>query len=264
MTREIDLYQIDSFTNETFGGNPAAVCPLDEWLPDDLLQNIAMENNLSETVFCVAQDDGSYHLRWFTPTVEVDLCGHATLAAAYVIFEYLNHSGDQIIFTGLSGELRVYKTGDGLKMDFPVWPHKKIDISSQISDALGHEPTELYEGYDWVAVYDDMKTVKNMAPDMEKLTACENMRGIIVTAAGNDGVDFVSRFFGPRVGIPEDPVTGSAHCILAPIWAEKLNKTKFNAKQISARGGDLVCELINDRVEISGQAKLFMKGKIYV
>lgn len=260
---ELPIYQVDAFTSKVFGGNPAAVVPLESWLPDETLQKIALENNLSETAFFVANDNG-FHLRWFTPTVEVDLCGHATLATSSVIYDQLGYDKDQIHFESLSGELIVRRSDDGFTLDFPVWPHTKVDIDPRVSDALGAEPVELYTGPDWVAVYDNPTTVEHMAPDMAKLSAISEARGIIATAEGVDGIDFVSRFFGPNVGVPEDPVTGSAHCILSPIWAEKLGKNLFKAKQISARGGDLVCELKGDRVFITGKASLFSKGHIYV
>ena len=260
---ELPIYQVDAFTSQVFGGNPAAVVPLDEWLPDETLQKIALENNLSETAFFVANDNG-FHLRWFTPTVEVDLCGHATLATSSVIYEQLGYDKPEIRFESLSGELIVKKSEDGFTLDFPVWPHTQIDIDPRVTDALGAEPTELYTGPDWVAVYDDASIVENMAPNMQKLSAISEARGIIATAAGKDGLDFVSRFFGPNVGVPEDPVTGSAHCILSPIWAEKLGKNQFKAKQVSERGGDLTCELKGDRVHITGKATLFSKGCIYV
>lgn len=260
---ELPLYQVDAFTSEVFKGNPAGVVPLDEWLPDDVLQKIALENNLSETAFFVANDNG-FHLRWFTPTVEVDLCGHATLGTSHVIFEQLGYDKDTITFDSLSGPLHVTKTDNGITLDFPVWPYKKIDIDQRVTDALGAEPIELYEGPDWVAVFDNEETVRSMNPDMQKLSEIKEARGIIATAEGSGELDFVSRFFGPNVGVPEDPVTGSAHCILSPIWAKKLDKTDFSAEQVSPRSGKLLCSLKGDRVQITGQAALYLKGTIYV
>jgi len=259
-----DLYQVDAFTNKTFGGNPAAVCPLDAWLPDETLQNIALENNLSETVFFVPTDTG-FNIRWFTPTDEVNLCGHATLAASYVIFNELNYNKDTIIFDSKSGELRIHKTPDGYKMDFPVWKHEQTDIPANIKAALGKQPIAYFTGPDHVALFETQHDIESITPDWLAMSKIDTPRGLLITAPGdNDDTDFVSRCFFPKVGVPEDPVTGSAHCILTPIWAEKLNKTKFKARQLSPRGGNLLCDLNGDRVEITGQAVLYMKGTIYV
>lgn len=263
--KQLQLYQVDAFTEKTFGGNPAAVCPLDEWLSDDILQNIAAENNLSETAFFVPTEDG-YHLRWFTPVDEVDLCGHATLAASYVIFEKLGHDSDMINFETTSGLLSVSKTENGFLLDFPVWTYEKIAFDLNLAEALGAPPIGLYKAEDYVALYDSAADVANLAPDMLKLAAFNNMRGLIATAPAeiSSELDFVSRAFFPRLGIPEDPVTGSAHCVLTPIWAKRLNKTTLKARQISKRGGDLVCALKDNRVKISGKAALYLKGTIYV
>jgi len=262
---EFPIYQVDAFTSDVFKGNPAAVVPLQKWLPDDVMQNIALENNLAETAFFIPDGDG-FHLRWFTPTVEVDLCGHATLATSWVIYNVLNYDKDTIKFKSLSGDLIVYKSANGLTLDFPIWKHTKVDIDERITDALGHKPDELYHGPDWLVIYNDPKTIENMNPDMSKLSKISECRGVIATAKtdNNNNIDFVSRWFGPNVGVPEDPVTGSAHCILTPIWAEKLGKTKLKAYQASPRGGYLDLELKNDRVYITGQATLYMKGTIYI
>lgn len=260
---ELPIYQVDAFTDKIFGGNPAAIVPLQEWLPDETLQKIALENNLSETAFFVPNDTG-FHLRWFTPTVEIDLCGHATLATSWVIFNQLKYNKSVITFESLSGELTVTRTDDALTLNFPVWPYEQIEIDPRITNALGVKPVELYKAPDWLAVYDNVSTIQNMAPDMQKLSEIKECRGIIVTAKGSDDIDFVSRWFGPNEGIDEDPVTGSAHCVLSPYWAEKLNKKMFNAKQISPRGGDLICELKDNRVFITGNATLYLKGTIYV
>lgn len=260
----LKIYQVDAFTSEVFGGNPAAVCPLKEWLSDEIMLNIAMENNLSETAFFVPNQN-EYEIRWFTPTEEVDLCGHATLATAYVIFNQLNHPSDVIHFESrFSGALTVYKKPDGLMMDFPVWAFEEIEIPDDLSEALGKKPAQVFKGNDWVAVYPKADDVRRLDPNFSKLTKVNDARGIIATARGENGLDFVSRAFFPKLGIPEDPVTGSAHCILTPIWAQALGKTKFKAQQISKRGGDLVCELKGDRVKITGQAALYMEGMIYV
>lgn len=259
---DLPLYQVDAFTDQAFGGNPAAVCPLDEWLPNDTLQNIAMENNLSETAFFVQNGD-HYDIRWLTPTVEVDLCGHATLASAYVILNILTPDKDTVTFNSRSGKLTVSKTENGLMMDFPVWEHRKIEIDERVSEALGAKPKELHTGYDWVAVFENEEQVRSLTPDMQKLISIET-RGILATAPGTKGIDFVSRFFAPAVGVPEDPVTGSAHCILTPYWAERLGKTKLNAYQASKRGGKLFCEQDGNRVKISGNAALYLTGTIHI
>lgn len=261
---ELDIYQVDAFTDEVFRGNPAAIVPLTEWLPDDMLRRIAMENNLSETAFYVPQDDGSYHLRWFTPTTEVELCGHATMATSHVIFHETDHSSDEIRFTGQSGELIIRRDNDKIVMDFPVWDYEEVDIPDQLVKALGVRPTAVFKAYDWVVLYDDENIVRNIKPDMKELIKFEEARGVLPTAAASNGIDFVSRMFCPRIGIDEDPVTGSAHCILVPFWAERLGKSKLHAYQASERGGYLHCELKGDRVIIAGQTKLYMKGKIYV
>ncbi len=260
---ELPIYQVDAFTDKIFAGNPAAIVPLETWLPDETLQKIALENNLSETAFFVPNDTG-FHLRWFTPTVEIDLCGHATLATSWVIFNELNYDKNSITFDSLSGKLTVTQKNNALTLDFPIWPYEQINIDPRITDALGAEPLELYKAPDWVAVYDDATIVQDMMPDMQKLSKIKECRGIIVTAKGTGDIDFVSRWFGPNEGIDEDPVTGSAHCVLSPYWATKLGKTSFKAKQVSARGGDLNCDLKGDRVFITGKATLFLKGIIYV
>ncbi|MEM9469906.1 MAG: PhzF family phenazine biosynthesis protein [Pseudomonadota bacterium] len=259
----LPIYQVDAFTNKTFGGNPAAVVPLQEWLPDEVMQKIAIENNLSETAFFVPTEKG-YHLRWFTPEVEVDLCGHATLATSWVIFHELNHQNDEIIFDSRSGELVITKSENGFTMNFPLWDDKQVELDERVAKALGHDPIELYHGHDWVAVYNDEKIVETMQPDMQKLSEISECRGILATAASKKDVDFVSRFFAPNVGVPEDPVTGSAHCILGPIWQRKLQKNELKARQVSARSGDLGLLIKDDRIYITGEAALYLKGEIYV
>ena len=260
----LDIYQVDAFASKTFSGNPAAVCPLNSWLPDDVMQSIAAENNLSETAFFVPMDQakGRYHLRWFTPVAEVKLCGHATLASAYVLFECIGVAVKTLVFDTLSGSLYVSKTPQGLQMDFPIWPYKKIKAPRQVVEALGKAPLEYYEAHDDIAVYDDVDFIKNLQPDMAKLAAYEGARGVLATAPAGDSddLDFVSRAFFPRLGIPEDPVTGSAHCLLAPYWAGQLGKTTLKARQVSARSGDLLCEIDGDRLKITGVATLYLKG----
>ncbi|WP_017940434.1 MULTISPECIES: PhzF family phenazine biosynthesis protein [unclassified Thioalkalivibrio] len=252
-------YQIDAFAERTFEGNPAAVVPLERWLGDDLLQAIAEENNLSETAFFVPGRDG-FDLRWFTPDREVDLCGHATLAAAHVILEHLGFSEPVIQFETRSGSLFVRKQGKRLQLDFPAYAPAPCAIPEALEQGLGVRPVELLADEDYLAVFDSEATVRAMAPDHARLAEL-NVRGVIVTAPGTE-VDFVSRFFAPGIGIPEDPVTGAAHCRLAPYWAKRLNRNRLSARQVSKRGGSLECEVTADRVLLSGSAVTFMEGEI--
>ncbi len=264
---KLPFYQVDSFTSEVFGGNPAAVCPLPEWLPDKTLQSIASENNLSETAFYVIEEtDGreQIELRWFTPKGEVDLCGHATLASAFVMFTEHGYPKDRIYFNTKSGVLNVRKSDHGLTMDFPLWSYNEKPTPDLLYDALSPHPSEYYVGKDVMAVFESADEVRELDPDMKMLAQCKDTRGIIVTAPGDNGYDFISRAFFPNLGIPEDPVTGSAHCMIAPYWAERLGKTTLKAYQASARGGDLLCEIKNERLELTGQAVLYAKGEIYV
>ncbi len=256
----IPIYQVDAFTLGPFSGNPAAVCPLDNWLPDAAMQNIAAENNLSETAFIVARN-GGYHLRWFTPLVEVDLCGHATLAAGYVVLNHLRSDLNSVSFETISGELIVTRESERLSMDFPARAPTPVPVSEAISDALGQAPSEVHLSRDILAVYDDEASVRSLSPDQARLAALDDGLGVIVTAKG-DTVDFVSRFFAPKAGVAEDPVTGSAHCTLVPFWAERLGQSRLVAHQVSARGGELHCELRGDRVIMSGQCVLFLTGSI--
>jgi PhzF family phenazine biosynthesis protein len=260
---KLDLYQIDAFTSEVFGGNPAAVVPLKSWLPDETLQNIATENNLSETAFFVPKRE-KYNLRWFTPGGEVDLCGHATLATAYTLFEQHGYTGETITFSSRSGDLFVHKKANGFMMNFPAWDRKPATAPQSLTDALGAQPSEFFLGHDAMAVFDDPDQIRTMTPDFRALKNFTQTRGIIVTAHGDDNYDFISRAFFPNLNIEEDPVTGSAHCILTPYWAERFNKTTLKAYQASTRGGNLLCELKDDRVEITGQAVLYMKGEIHI
>ena len=258
----MSIYQVDAFTLGPFSGNPAAVCPLDTWLADDTMQNIAAENNLSETAFIVAQENG-YDLRWFTPLVEVDLCGHATLAAGYVVLNHLRPVLRSVSFETISGKLIVTRDGDRLSMDFPARAPTPAPVSEVLSDALGQAPSEVYLSRDILAVYDDEESVRSLSPDQAKLATLDEGLGVIVTAKG-DTVDFVSRFFAPKAGVAEDPVTGSAHCTLVPFWAERLGRSQLVAHQVSARGGELHCELRGDRVIMSGQCVLFLTGNIHL
>jgi PhzF family phenazine biosynthesis protein len=256
----IRLFQIDAFTDKVFGGNPAAVCPLDSWLPDTLMQQIATENNLAETAFFV-RGPKRFDIRWFTPEIEVELCGHATLAAAFVIFQ-LEQFPDRIIeFGSRSGPLRVIKNGDWLTLDFPVDEPSRASAPEGLINGMGLQPLEIYKGKaDYMLVYSTPEEIESLKPDMAKICKTE-ARGIIATAPGSD-VDFVSRFFAPQSGIPEDPVTGSAHTTLTSYWAVRLGRPELSARQLSKRRGFLRCRLAGDRVEISGQAQFYMAGEI--
>ncbi len=260
----IRLFQVDAFSNKPFGGNSAAVCPLDHWLTDELMQQIAAENNLSETAFFVRENE-HYRIRWFTPTTEVNLCGHATLASAYVLFHCLNIQEDTVQFNSNSGPLFVERQSvegkdDFLQMDFPQEPCTPCAVPKLLSAGLGAMPRYTLSGEDLVAVFDKQSEVAALKPRFHILEQLP-YRGIIVTAKGDD-VDFVCRFFAPAVGIPEDPATGSAFTKLAPYWAERLGKEKFEAKQISQRGADVQCELNGDRILIRGQACLILHGEL--
>ncbi len=257
---DIPIYQVDAFTSEVFSGNPAAVCPLSDWMPDSVLQSIAMENNLSETAFFVRQKE-KFAIRWFTPLTEVDLCGHATLASAHVLFEELDYADPVIRFTSRSGLLTVTRDNELIALDFPSKFADPGDFPRPLINALGIPPAEMYLADDYLAVYDSAEQIRRLQPDMEILK--NYPRGVIATAPGTD-CDFVSRFFGPSVGIPEDPVTGSAHCILAPFWSGKLGKTRLVARQISARGGLLHLNFNEDRTTIAGLAVTYLRGQITV
>lgn len=261
---QLSLYQLDAFTDKVFGGNPAAVVPLTSWLSDETMQAIAAENNLAETAFYVPTEAG-FHIRWFTPTVEVDLCGHATLASAYVLFSLENYAHDEINFDSRSGVLNVRKEGDWLVLNFPADSiHKQLLSPPALLEALGEiSPVEILRGKtDFMAVLESEEQVRTLQPDIIVLSTLP-ARGVIITAPG-DSVDFVSRFFAPQSGIAEDPVTGSAHTTLTPYWAGKLGKTEMEALQVSARGGVLKTKLIGDRVEIAGQVKLYLRGTIEI
>ncbi|MBK7174477.1 MAG: PhzF family phenazine biosynthesis protein [Bacteroidales bacterium] len=256
------LYQIDAFADKVFSGNPAAVCPLDAWLPDELMQKIAMENNLAETVFYV-KTDNQYEIRWFTPMVEVDLCGHATLAAAFVLFNYENHTENIIHFySPRSGELTVTKNGEFLSLNFPTDSLNPVTLSTELLNCFEPKPHSAFKGKtDYLLVFDKEDDIINVTPAFDDIAKLDS-RGVIITAKGNQ-VDFVSRFFAPQIGIKEDPVTGSAHTTLAPYWAKQLNKTEFSAIQLSERRGYLQCRYLNERTEISGKGKLYLIGEIY-
>jgi PhzF family phenazine biosynthesis protein len=262
MRLRLPLYQVDAFTDRPFHGNPAAVVPLERWLPDKTLQAIAAENNLSETAFLVPREDG-WDLRWFTPRIEVELCGHATLASARIVFDRLAEGSDEARFHTRSGELGVRADGADLVLDFPACPPTPCEAPAGLVDALGGSPREFLTSslYDLV-IYGSEAEVREVVPDERALLAHEKM-GVIISAPG-DEVDFVSRFFAPRVGILEDPVTGSAHCVSTPYWAKRLGRPRLRARQISERVGDLVCEDRGERVSIAGRAVVYLEGEINV
>mgnify|MGYP003589353753 CR=1 FL=1 len=257
---KLAIYQIDAFADAPFRGNPAAVCPLEDWLPDSLLQSIAEENNLAETAFYVGRE-AHYNLRWFTPTKEVDLCGHATLAAAHVVFKR-NPGLTRITFESRSGPLHVSRESDLLTLDFPAQEGKRCDIPPNLSKALGRRPRECYRSMDYLAVFETESNIVGLTPNFRLLKTLD-LRGVIITAPGTDS-DFVSRFFAPNYGIDEDPVTGSAHCTLAPYWAQRLGKTTLSARQLSKRTGSLQCRVDGERVFISGQTVPYMEGTIQI
>lgn len=256
---KLELFQIDAFTNRVFSGNPAAVVPLNQWLPDEVLQQIAAENNLSETAFFVREKE-AYTLRWFTPKAEVNLCGHATLASAYVLFEEMKLPSNEITFSTKSGILHVKKIHTSYELDFPVDTLEKVNSEKYVF-AFGKAPLEAWKGKeDVLLLFEDENTILELEPNLS-IIADLPCRGVIATAKGNE-VDFVSRFFTPQFGIDEDPVTGSAHTTLTPFWANQLHKTEFSAKQVSKRGGELHCKLVDKRVLITGNAVRYLKGEI--
>jgi PhzF family phenazine biosynthesis protein len=257
----LKYYHVDAFTSRPFVGNPAGVCPLERWLPDDLLQRIAAENNLSETAF-FTREDGFFRLRWFTPATEVDLCGHATLASAFVLFTELGHMEENVRFQTLSGALAASRRQDLIELDFPARPPQPCPAPDALLRALGSRPSEVLKSRDYLVCFDSQADVAALTPDMALLEKLDCL-GIIVTARGDDA-DFVSRFFAPGAGVAEDPVTGSSHCTLIPFWAQRLGKQQLFAKQISRRGGELFCRLLGDRVGIGGQAILYSRGELEI
>ncbi|RUO22972.1 isomerase [Aliidiomarina minuta] len=259
---KLKIYQVDAFTDKVFAGNPAAVVLLDRWLADTKLQAIAEENNLSETAFLVAAKDAhDYELRWFTPADEVDLCGHATLASAHVLFQI--SASEQLSFSTRSGTLKVVRTAQGLlQMDFPAAQMTEVAVPDVLIQALGKAPVRLVKGYDYIAFYEQQSDVQQLTPDFLRLAEMDG-RGVLVTAPGEQG-DFVSRCFFPKLRVNEDPVTGSAHCELAPLWAAELGKNQVTGRQLSARGGQVLCEVIEQRVLLSGAAVIYLEGWIYL
>lgn len=260
---KLKMYQVDAFTSRPFGGNPAAVCILEGWPGDQLMQQIASENNLSETAFAVPVENG-YEIRWFTPVVEVELCGHATLAASHVLFEHYDHLSDVIrFFSREMGTLLVNRSEGLLILDFPADRLEAIKIPGELKGALGKTPVKAFRGRtDYLMIYPDQQDIEAMDPDFSWL-ARTGKRGVIISARGRD-VDFVSRFFAPGVGIDEDPVTGSAHTTLTPYWSKELGKKRLTARQVSRRGGELVCEDLGERVKVAGKAVTYLEGEIYV
>ena len=257
----IPYYQVDAFTDRLFAGNPAGVGVLTDWLPDATLQAIAAENNLAETAFIV-QREGHFDLRWFTPTLEMDLCGHATLASAHVIFQHLGDRDSAVRFQTRSGRLTVTRERELLTLDFPSRPAVPCPTPADLIAGLGATPMGTAKARDYLAVFDSEQTVRNLKPDMAALMRLDCL-GIIATAPGKQ-CDFVSRFFAPRAGVPEDPGTGSAHCTLIPYWAERLGRMKLHARQVSARGGELFCELRGDRVDMAGRAVTYATGFLHI
>ena len=256
----MEVFIVDAFAEKIFSGNPAAVCRLDKWPADALMQQIAAENNLAETAFVVNEQDG-YRIRWFTPAVEVDLCGHATLASAHVLFNHLNYAGNELSFNSRSGKLTVTKNNEGLTLNFPVDQITEVDVTDEMRSCFASTPVAAYKGKtDYMFVFDKQEQIENISPDLDAIGKFD-ARGIIVTAPGKE-VDFVSRFFAPQSGIDEDPVTGSAHTSLTPYWSAKLGKTSLSATQLSQRKGKLQCELKGDRVLISGKAITYLIGNI--
>ena len=260
----LNLYQIDAFTDTVFGGNPAAVVPLESWLPDTQMQAIAAENNLPETAFFVPEP-GGYKLRWFTPAREAPLCGHATLASGFVVLTELTPAQNAVEFHTLSGTLTVTRMDDRLQMDFPRHAFRTAEAPPELLSGLHLLPREIYfvsESPNYYAVFDTEAEVRALAPDLAALAQCQSL-GIVATAPGTD-CDFVSRYFAPNLGIPEDPVTGSTHCALAPYWAKRLGKTELFARQVSRRGGEIFCVVTDSRVLISGQAVTYLRGEIRI
>jgi PhzF family phenazine biosynthesis protein len=255
------IFQVDAFASRRFEGNPAAVVVLERFPSDEVLQSIAAENNLAETAFLVAEGSG-YRVRWFTPAVEVPLCGHATLASAAVVLERLDPKRTAVVFESLSGPLTVMRTGIGYEMDFPARPAEPVLAATDLIDALGTTPAAvLANSFNYLAVLDSVEQLRGLTPDMPAIAAIDRP-GVIVTAAGEEPYDFVSRYFAPAKGIPEDPVTGGAHCTLAPYWAARLGKTEFRALQASPRGGEIICRVARDRVTLTGACVFYMEGEI--
>ncbi|MEO6394183.1 MAG: PhzF family phenazine biosynthesis protein [Pyrinomonadaceae bacterium] len=257
------IFQIDAFTTRRFAGNPAAVIPMDNFPADDLMQAIAAENNLAETAFLVPEE-GEYRLRWFTPITEVPLCGHATLASAAVVMERLQPERERVVFRSASGPLTVRRVSAGYVLDFPARPSARVSRPPGLAEALGVVPVEVFANeFNYLAVLESGPVLRALAPDMAALARMDRP-GVIVTSPGDGGYDFVSRYFAPAKGIPEDPVTGAAHCMLAPYWAIRLGQTAFRAFQASRRGGEVICRLVGDRVELEGACVFYLEGEVEI
>jgi PhzF family phenazine biosynthesis protein len=257
------IFQVDAFTHRRFAGNPAAVLPLDHFLPDAVLQCVAAENNLAETAFLVSEG-GGYRLRWFTPVMEVPLCGHATLASAAVVMERLEPRRREVVFESASGPLKVVRKATTYVLDFPARPAERISPRRDLTAALGTPAEEVYvNSFNYLAVLDDAQRLRSLEPEMSAIARLDRP-GVIVTALGDKSYDFVSRYFAPAKGIPEDPVTGAAHCMLAPYWAQRLGKTMFRAYQASRRGGEVLCRLQGDRVELEGGCVFYLEGEVEI
>lgn len=257
----IKQYVVDAFTDKIFTGNPAAICIMEKFPEDDVMIKMAIENNLSETAFAVKQGE-KYHLRWFTPGGEIDLCGHATLACGYVIMNFYDKETDNVVFTTLSGDLSVHKKGEQYEMDFPAYHLKKVEITNEIIQAIGATPSEVYLARDLLCVFDDAEVIKNLKPDMEKVKQLEGLL-LQVTAKG-ENTDCISRSFAPKLNIVEDPVCGSGHCHIVPYWSKKLQKEDIVAYQASKRGGTLYCKVLGDRIKMSGKAALYSVAEINI
>jgi PhzF family phenazine biosynthesis protein len=257
------IFQIDAFATRRFTGNPAAVMPMDRFLDDAVLHAIAAENNLSETAFLVPEK-GDYRLRWFTPATEVPLCGHATLASAAVVMERLEPIRNRVVFHSASGPLAVTRSGNAYVMDFPVRPSELVSTPVELADALGILPVEVFvNAFNYMVLLESAQAVRDLAPNMNALARVDRT-GVIVTAPGEEPYDILSRYFAPAKGIPEDPVTGAAHCMLAPYWAKQLGKTTLRAFQASRRGGEMLCRLMGDRVELEGTCVFYMEGEVEI
>jgi PhzF family phenazine biosynthesis protein len=260
---KIPYFEVLAFTDRLFTGNPAGVCILEHWLRDEMLQNIATENNLAETAFFINRGN-FFDIRWFSPSAEIDLCGHATVASAHVLFQHLNRPGDSLAFQSRSsGELRVDRAGERLVLDFPSRPAVPSDAPALLAESLGAQPAEVFKNRDYIAVFERQEQVATLKPDLAGIAKLEGVQGVCVTAPGND-CDFVSRYFAPSVGVPEDSVTGSTHCALIPYWAKRLGKTNLHARQLSPRGGELFCEDRGDRVGIGGTAVTYVEGTMLI
>jgi len=256
----VPIFQVDAFAARRFGGNPAAVMVLPSFLDDATLQGLAQENNLAETAFLVRRE-ADWQLRWFTPTVEVPLCGHATLASSWVIMKRLDPGMDRVLFATLSGPLNVRRSGDRFIMDFPARTNTIVTLPSGLEDALGTRPAEvLHDGFNYVAVLDSAETVRRLSPNLTAIRHLAGVAGVIVTARGDESYDCVSRYFAPAKGIDEDPVTGGAHCALTPFWSARLGKSELRAFQASARGGEIICRALGNRVELEGVCRFYMEG----